>query len=107
MGNTEQVLDHLREHRVGLGLVEGHQHSPGVRLEEFIPDEIVAACAPRISDPKLRRAIEGVNSARDLETLPLIWREPRSRYAAGGRNRAKGQWREPEEIGSAVRIRKP
>jgi hypothetical protein len=29
MGNTEQVLDHLREHRVGLGLVEGHQHSPG------------------------------------------------------------------------------
>jgi DNA-binding transcriptional LysR family regulator len=76
MGNTEQVLDHLREHRVGLGLVEGHQHSPGVRLEEFIPDEIVAACAPRISDPKLRRAIEGVNSARDLETLPLIWREP-------------------------------
>ncbi len=34
MGNTEQVLDHLREHRVGLGLVEGYQHSPGVRLEE-------------------------------------------------------------------------
>jgi len=76
MGNTEQVLDHLREHRVGLGMVEGHQHSPGVRLEKFLPDEIVPVCATRIPDPSLRRAIEGVKSARDLEALPLIWREP-------------------------------
>jgi DNA-binding transcriptional LysR family regulator len=76
MGNTEQVLEHLREHRVGLGLVEGHQHSPGVRLEEFLPDEIVPVCATRIPDLRLRRAIEGIKSARDLEGLPLIWREP-------------------------------
>ena len=76
MGNTEQVLDHLREHRVGLGLVEGLQHSPGVRLEEFLPDEIVPVCATRIPDPRLRRAIEGLKSVRDLEALPLIWREP-------------------------------
>src|ERR1700693_3161115 len=76
MGNTEQVLDHLREHRVGLGLVEGLQHSPGVRLEEFLPDEIVPVCAARIPDPRLRRAIGGLKSARGLEALPLIWREP-------------------------------
>jgi DNA-binding transcriptional LysR family regulator len=76
MGNTEQVLEDLREHRVGLGLVEGHQHSPGVRLEEFLPDEIVPVCATRIPDPTLRRAISGLKSARDLEGLPLIWREP-------------------------------
>ena len=76
VGNTEEVLDHLREHRVGLGLVEGHQHSPGVRLEEFLPDEIVPVCATRIPDPRLRRAIEGLKSVRDLEALPLIWREP-------------------------------
>ena len=44
-------------------------------LEEFIPDEIVAVCAPRIRDPKFRRAIENLKSARDLEHLPLIWRE--------------------------------
>jgi len=60
---------------VGLGLVEGHQRSPGVRLEQFMPDEIVPVFAARISDPKLRRAIERVKCARDLETLPLIWRE--------------------------------
>src|SRR5260370_5088250 len=76
MGNTEQVLDHLREHRAGLGLVEGHQQRPGVSLEEFLPDEIVPVCATRIPDPRLRRAIKGVKSARDLEALPLIWREP-------------------------------
>jgi DNA-binding transcriptional LysR family regulator len=40
-----------------------------------MPDEIVPVCAPRIPDPKLRRAIEGLKSARDLEALPLIWRE--------------------------------
>jgi hypothetical protein len=33
-------------------------------------------CATRIPDPRLRRAIEGLNSVRDLEALPLIWREP-------------------------------
>ena len=75
VGNTEEVLDHLRQQRVGLGLVEGHQRSPGVRLEQFMPDEIVPVCAPRIPDPKLRRAIEGLRSIRDLEALPLIWRE--------------------------------
>src|SRR3984957_14644157 len=75
VGNTEEVLDHLRQQRVGLGLVEGHQRSPDVRLEQFMPDEIVPVCAPRIPDPKLRRAIEGLKSVRDLEALPLIWRE--------------------------------
>jgi DNA-binding transcriptional LysR family regulator len=52
--NTEEVLDYLREQRVGLGLVEGHQRSPGVRLEEYMPDEIVPVCATRIPDSKLR-----------------------------------------------------
>ena len=75
VGNTEEVLDHLRQQRVGLGLVEGHQRSPGVHLEPFMPDEIVPVCAPRIPDPKLRCAIEGLKSVRDLEALPLIWRE--------------------------------
>jgi molybdate-binding protein len=40
-----------------------------------MPDEIVSVCAPRIRDPKSRRAIENLKSARDLEHLPLIWRE--------------------------------
>jgi DNA-binding transcriptional LysR family regulator len=66
---------HLRQQRVGLGLVDAHQRSPGVRLEQFMPDEIVPVFAARIPDPKPRRAVEGLKSVRDLETLPLIWRE--------------------------------
>jgi DNA-binding transcriptional LysR family regulator len=73
--NANEVLELVREQQVGLGLLGGHERSPGVRLEQFMPDEIVAVCAPQIRDPKLRRAIENLKSARDLERLPFIWRE--------------------------------
>ncbi|MBV8273939.1 MAG: LysR family transcriptional regulator [Verrucomicrobia bacterium] len=76
VGNTDTVLDHLREHRLGLGLVEGLTRSPGLRLEPFIRDEIIPVCAARIPDMKLRRAIEAVKAPGDLQGLPLIWREP-------------------------------
>jgi DNA-binding transcriptional LysR family regulator len=87
MGNTEQRARsrfYARSRRTGSSsrtpsgtrLAEGHQHSPGVRLEEFLPDEIVPVCATRIPDPRLRRAIEGLKSVRNLEALPLISREP-------------------------------
>jgi DNA-binding transcriptional LysR family regulator len=75
VGNANDVLELVREQHVGLGLLGGHDRSPGVRLERFMPDEIVAVCAPRIRDPKLRRAIKNLKSARDLEHLPFIWRE--------------------------------
>jgi len=75
VGNAEGVLEHVRKQHVELGLLAGHERSPGVRLEEFMPDEIVAVCAPRIRDPEFRRAIESLKSIRDLEHLPLIWRE--------------------------------
>jgi DNA-binding transcriptional LysR family regulator len=76
VGNAKQVLEQVREQHVGLGLLGGHERSPGVRLEPFLPDEIIAICAARIPDPKLRRAIAGVKTVHDLEHLPLIWREP-------------------------------
>jgi DNA-binding transcriptional LysR family regulator len=75
VGNAKDVLELVREQHVGLGLLGGHERSPGVRFEQFMPDEIVAVCAPRIRDPKFRRAIGNLKSARDLEDLPLIWRE--------------------------------
>jgi len=75
VGNTETVLNQLREHRLGLGLVEGLTRSPGLHLETFVRDEIIPVCAARIPDVKLRRAIEAVKSASDLVGLPLIWRE--------------------------------
>jgi len=75
VGNTEAILNQLREHRVGLGLVEGLTRSPGLRLEPFIRDELILVCAARIPDTKLRRTIETAKSVGDLERLPFIWRE--------------------------------
>jgi DNA-binding transcriptional LysR family regulator len=40
-----------------------------------LSDEIVPVCAARIPDPRLRRAISEIKSARDLESIPVIWRE--------------------------------
>jgi DNA-binding transcriptional LysR family regulator len=75
VGNAKDVLEQVREQRVALGLLAGYERSPGVHLEEFLPDEIVPVCAPRIRDPKFRRALQDLKSPRDLEHLPLIWRE--------------------------------
>jgi DNA-binding transcriptional LysR family regulator len=75
VANAKDVLELVREQHVGLGLLGGHERGPGVRFEQFMPDEIIAVCAAQIRDPKLRRAIENLKSARDLEHLPFIWRE--------------------------------
>jgi DNA-binding transcriptional LysR family regulator len=48
VGNTEEVLDHLRQIARRARTGRGHQRSPGVHLEQFMPDEIVPVCAPRI-----------------------------------------------------------
>ena len=44
VGNAKDVLELVREQHVGLGLLGGHERSPGVRFEQFMPDEIVAVC---------------------------------------------------------------
>jgi DNA-binding transcriptional LysR family regulator len=75
VGNAREVLELVREQQVGLGLLAGHERSPGVHLEQFMPDEVVAVCAPRIRNPKFRSALANLKSPQDLEHLPLIWRE--------------------------------
>jgi DNA-binding transcriptional LysR family regulator len=85
VGNAKDVLEQVREQHVALGLLAGYDRSPGVRFEEFMPDEIVAVSSPRIRDPKLRRALENLKCPQDLEHLPLIWRE----RGAGTRDRVE------------------
>jgi DNA-binding transcriptional LysR family regulator len=67
VGNTESVVDDVREGGVPLGLVEGHARASGVRLEPFLDDEIVAVVG--------RDAPFTVRRASDLEAVPLLWRE--------------------------------
>ncbi len=67
VGNTDDVVAEVRAGRVPLGLVEGHARAPAVRLEPFVDDEIVAIMG--------RDAPFRVRHARDLDGVPLLWRE--------------------------------
>lgn len=67
VGNTEEILEDVRDGRAPVGLVEGHARAAGVRLEPFIDDEIVLVAG--------RDAPFKVRSLRDLEQVPLLVRE--------------------------------
>jgi DNA-binding transcriptional LysR family regulator len=73
VGNTEEVLAWIREGRLSLGLVEGLGRAPGVSLEPFLQDELVAVRATGAPP-----ALAAVRRAADLEKVPLIYREPGS-----------------------------
>jgi DNA-binding transcriptional LysR family regulator len=70
VGNTDEVLDWLRNGRISLGLVEGLTRSPGVSLEPYLQDELVAV-RPTGAPPPLA----AVRKAADLGGVPLIYRE--------------------------------
>jgi DNA-binding transcriptional LysR family regulator len=67
VGNTEQVVDQVRDGRIPLGLVEGHARASGVRLEPFVDDEIVLVVG--------RDAPFHVRAVADLDATPVLWRE--------------------------------
>ena len=67
IGNTEQIVEAVREGRVPLGLVEGHARAAGVRLEAFLDDEIVAVVGVN--------ATYALRSVKDLAAVPILWRE--------------------------------
>jgi DNA-binding transcriptional LysR family regulator len=73
VGNTETVLQWVREGRTPLALVEGLTRAPGLALESYLEDELVPVRASH--GPK---ALADVRDAGDLATVPLIWREPGS-----------------------------
>jgi DNA-binding transcriptional LysR family regulator len=70
VGNTEQVVDDVRSGRAPFGLVEGHARAAGVRLEPFLDDEIIVVVG--------RDSSFLVRKAKDLESVPLLVREPGS-----------------------------
>jgi DNA-binding transcriptional LysR family regulator len=73
VGNTEEVLGWIREGRVPLALVEGLTRAPGVSLEPYLQDELVAV-RPAGAHPALAQ----VRRAADLSAVPIIHREPGS-----------------------------
>ena len=73
VGNTDEVLGWIRDGRIGLGLVEGLTRAPGVSMEAYLQDELVAV-RPRGAPP----ALAAVRKAADLAGVPMIRREPGS-----------------------------
>lgn len=73
VGNTDEVLAWVREGRLPLALVEGLTRAPGLSLQPYLRDELVAVRAVRAP-----AALAGVRTAADLAAVPLIWREPGS-----------------------------
>jgi DNA-binding transcriptional LysR family regulator len=70
VGNTDEVLGWLRDGRFAVGLVEGLTRAPGVSMEPYLQDELVAV-RPAHGFPGLA----DVRKTSDLATVPMIWRE--------------------------------
>lgn len=70
IGNTEEVVQAVRDGDVLLGVVEGLRRASGVRLEAWLDDELVPVLGAG-SRARLRQPA-------DLASLPILWREPGS-----------------------------
>ncbi len=70
VGNTDEVLGWVKEGRLPLALVEGLTRAPGLSLQPYLRDELVAVRAVRAP-----AGLGSVRTAVDLAGVPLIWRE--------------------------------
>ncbi|MBV8226157.1 MAG: LysR family transcriptional regulator [Verrucomicrobia bacterium] len=73
--NSQVVLESVREGLYPFGLVEGSQSAAGLRLEQFIEDEVVLVAGTNPTFRSYQRLAASVATAQDLAKLPLIWRE--------------------------------
>ncbi|HEY2662695.1 MAG TPA: LysR family transcriptional regulator [Candidatus Binataceae bacterium] len=73
--NTEVVLESVREGFYPFGLVEGSSRVGGLRLEQFVEDEVFLVAGTNPTFRKYQQLAASVATAQDLYQLPLIWRE--------------------------------
>ena len=73
VGNTEKALAWVRNGRTSLALVEGLTRAPGLSLQPYLKDELVAVRCVKAAAPLAK-----VRTVADLAGVPLIWREPGS-----------------------------
>ena len=75
IANTEEVLRRVRDGLYPLGLVEGLPHAPQLRLKPFVEDELVLIKGVGARAEEIARKTKSLRRARDLATMPIIWRE--------------------------------
>jgi molybdate transport repressor ModE-like protein len=73
--NTEAVLESVREASYPFGLVEGNPRVAGLRLEQFVEDEVVLVAGTNPTFRDYQQLGASVATVQDLYRLPLIWRE--------------------------------
>jgi len=73
--NTEVVLESVREASYPFGLVEGNPRVAGLRLEQFVEDEVVLVAGTNPTFRDYQQLGASVATVQDLYRLPLIWRE--------------------------------
>ena len=76
--NTEVVLESVREGFYPFGLVEGSPRAAGLRLEQFVEDEVILVAGTNPRFRKYQQLAASVAAVQDLYRLPLIWRDPGS-----------------------------
>lgn len=69
-GNTELIENLLDEHKIDLGIVEGHSKRQSMKYTSLVKDEIVLCT--RTSNQSLKKA---VIKPEELKQLPLVLRE--------------------------------
>jgi DNA-binding transcriptional LysR family regulator len=75
VGNTEEVLQRVRDGLYPLGLAEGLPHAPQLRLKPFVEDELVLIRGVGARAEEIVRKTKSLRRARDLAAMPIIWRE--------------------------------
>ncbi|HZC35155.1 MAG TPA: LysR family transcriptional regulator, partial [Chthoniobacterales bacterium] len=73
--NTETVLESVREGSYPFGFVEGSPRAAGLRLEQFVEDEVILVAGTNPAFRNYQRSVASLKSVRDLYQVPLIWRE--------------------------------
>ena len=73
--NTQVVLESVREGIYPFGLVEGNPRAAGLKLEQFVEDEVILVAGTNPTFRNYQCMAASVTSLQDLYKIPLIWRE--------------------------------
>jgi DNA-binding transcriptional LysR family regulator len=65
----------VREGIYPFGLVEGNPRAAGLRLEQFVEDEVILVAGTNPAFRSYQRMAASVTSLQELHKIPLIWRE--------------------------------
>jgi len=77
IGNTQDVLTRVSSFQADVGLIEGRTHSPDIRAEHWMDDEMLIVTAPGHPLTRLRH-LRGEPERRRLAEADWLMREPGS-----------------------------